>query len=266
MSQPLIGSKNSWSNFEKCVLEIFNIALVMLREKISLPIEEDSVTGDSLNRQLDICLFHAVLKWEQTHETEIPTSPSPNLRQQPDLSSDGLMHDYERTKPDFQWTFKDKLGSSDNLNSIYKSYAIECKRIGKDISSQRNLNKEYVSKGILRFITNSHRYGQFASSGLMIGYVQSSDAQIILDKVNTAALSNSLPELLLSTKGWEQAVSRLDHKLQRLPLLMCKNNQRRSVVSAFKKLFPWTFDMKFQGDISVGSRKLVGHLNRGTYR
>jgi len=215
MSQPLIGNKNSWSNFEKYVLEIFNIALVMLQENTSLPIEEDSVTGDSLNRQLDICLSHAALKWEQIHETEIPTSPSPNLRQQPDLSSDEIMHDYERTKPDFQWTLKDRSGNSDNLNSIYKSYAIECKRIGKDISSRRNLNKEYVSKGILRFITNSHRYGQFTSSGLMIGYVQSSDLQVILDEINTTAISSTLPELVISPQGSEQSISRLDHKLQR---------------------------------------------------
>jgi len=49
-----------------------------------------------------------------------------------------------------------------------------------------------------------------------------------------------------------------------LSMLRCKNNERRSVVSAFKKLFPWTFDVKFQGGISLGSRKFVGRLNRGT--
>jgi len=53
-------------------------------------------------------------------------------------------------------------------------------------------------------------------------------------------------------------------RLFNVPLLRCKNNERRSVVSAFKKLFPWTFDVKFQGGISLGSRKFVGHLNRGS--
>ena len=49
-----------------------------------------------------------------------------------------------------------------------------------------------------------------------------------------------------------------------LSMLRCKNNERRSLISAFKKLFPWTFDVKFQGGISLGSRKFVGRLNRGT--
>ena len=49
-----------------------------------------------------------------------------------------------------------------------------------------------------------------------------------------------------------------------VPLLRCKNSERRLVVSAFKNPFSWTFDMKFYGAISLKSRKFVGHLNRGT--
>ncbi|MBD2316443.1 hypothetical protein [Phormidium tenue] len=216
MSRPLISKKNSWNNFEKCVLEVFNIALMMLHEKPTLPIEEDSVKSvDTLNRQLDCCLPHAIMKWEKINNAEIPTTPKPNLRQQPDLNNDQVINDYERTKPDFQWELRDRSGSSDNLNSIFINYAIECKRLGKDLSSQRNLNKEYVYKGILRFTTNTHRYGQSTSSGLMIGYVQNTDLQIILNEVSNFTLSTSLPEPLLSSKGWEKGVSRLDHKLDR---------------------------------------------------
>jgi len=50
---------------------------------------------------------------------------------------------------------------------------------------------------------------------------------------------------------------------RKLPLLRCKNIERRLVVSAFKNPFSWTFDMTFYGSISLESRKLVSHLNRG---
>jgi len=216
MSRPLISKKNSWNNFEKCVLEVFDIALMMLHEKSTLPIEEDSVKSvDTLNRQLDCCLPHAIMKWETINNAEIPTTPKPNLRQQPDLNNDQVINDYERTKPDFQWELRDRAGSRDNLNSIFINYTIECKRLGKDLSSRRNLNKEYVSKGILRFTTNTHRYGQSTPSGLMIGYVQNTDLPTILNEVSNFTLSTSLAAPLLSPKGWEKDVSRLDHKLDR---------------------------------------------------
>ena len=203
--------------FGIAVLEVFILALEMLCNKNTLPIHEDSVKScDSLNRRLNICLRDAIREWEKINNIDIVATPKSNLGKQPDLENEEVVKDYERTKPDFQWEFQNRLADENNHNnSFYKNYEIECKRLGKDISSRRNLSAEYVSKGIIRFTVDSHRYGQFASSGLMIGYVQSSDVQIILDEVNTAALSNSLPELLLLTKGWEQAISRLDHKLQR---------------------------------------------------
>ena len=51
--------------------------------------------------------------------------------------------------------------------------------------------------------------------------------------------------------------------IQQLPQLRCKNSERRLVVSAFKNPFFSTFDMKLCGAISLGSRKLVDHLNWG---
>jgi hypothetical protein len=53
---------------------------------------------------------------------------------------------------------------------------------------------------------------------------------------------------------------------EEVPLLRCKNIERRLVVSDFKNPFSWTFDMKFYGSTLLGSRKLVGHLNRGTLK
>jgi hypothetical protein len=49
----------------------------------------------------------------------------------------------------------------------------------------------------------------------MIGYVQNTDLPTILNEVSNCTLSASLVAPLLSPKGWEKYVSRLDHKLDR---------------------------------------------------
>ena len=217
MSRPLIGNRNSWVDFEKCILEVFILALEILRNKNTLPVYEDSVQSrDSLNRRLDICLRDAILEWERINETDILTTPKSNLGKQPDLDNEEIVNDYERTKPDFQWEFRDRLGNGNSRNSIFRNYEVECKRLGANLSSGRSLTKEYVSEGILRFTISTHRYGQFAYSGLMIGYVQDTELQTVLNEVNRATQSAFLPELLLSSVGWKLDVNRLDHRLNRL--------------------------------------------------
>jgi hypothetical protein len=220
MSRPLIGNRNSWASFERCVLEVFVIALNMLCDKKSLPIQEDNVQEyDSLNRRLYICLLDSIKEWERINETDIVVIPEPNLGKQPDLENEEEVHEYERKKPDFQWKFRDRLAGYDShlsRNFEFRSYDIECKRLGVKSSLGRNLAKEYVSKGVFRFIAASHRYGQFSSSGLMVGYVQDADLLLLLSKVNDASQDTSFPDILLSPEGWKIQVSRLDQKLNRL--------------------------------------------------
>jgi len=216
MNRPLIGNRNSWADLEKCVLEVFILALEMLASKATLPVDEDSVQSrDTLNRRLNICLRSAILKWEDIYDIEILTTPRLNLGKQPDLDDEEKVNDYERTKPDFQWEFRDRLGKGSSLNLIFKNYEIECKRLGTDLTSGRNFAREYVSKGIVRFTINTHRYGQYASSGLMIGYIQDTELLIVLNEVNSVAMSTLLPILLLSSEGWKPKVSRLAHRLNR---------------------------------------------------
>jgi hypothetical protein len=215
MSRPLIGHRNSWATFEKCALEVFILALKMMRNKTNLPMYEDCVNDDSLNRRLFICLREAIEEWEKINDIDIVTTPKPNLGKQPDLDNEEVVNAYERTKPDFQWEFRDRLGNQISRNSNFRNYDIECKRLGDDLASSRKLNKEYASKGILRFTISTHRYGQFTESGMMIGYIQNSEPQKILNEVNQATLAKTLPKLLLSYEGWQLDVSRLDHKLDR---------------------------------------------------
>ena len=120
MSRPLIGYRNSWADFEKCILEVFILALEMLCNKNTLPIDEDSVKScDSLNRRLNICLREAIREWEKINNIDIVATPKSNLGKQPDLENEEVVKDYERTKPDFQWEFQNRLADENNHNNSF---------------------------------------------------------------------------------------------------------------------------------------------------
>jgi hypothetical protein len=214
MNQPSLSNIKTWRNFEKYALEVLDLSLKMLREKPSLPEAEDLPNGDNLNRQLCSCIHEVVYQWELEREEDLPFTLNLKRDQakQPDFEKMEEFQDFERKKPDFQWTFTDRLDMSSS-NSYFKNYDIECKRLGGS-----SFPKEYVINGVMRFIKKSHCYGQFTSSGVMIGYVQNLDFEAILDKVNNVASSNSLPKLLPASESWNKDVSRLDHKLDRLDI------------------------------------------------
>ena len=88
---------------------------------------------------------------------------------------------FTRKKPDLQFQYKNECAQ--NPEQAYISYCIECKRLGKTIASW-NLNKNYVHKGILRFLTIEHSYGKDADSGAMIGFVQNMNFDTITKEVN----------------------------------------------------------------------------------
>jgi hypothetical protein len=212
MSQPLISKGNLWVNFEKCVLETFILALKILYDKPSLPIIEDISGRDSLNRRLYMSLHKVVKDWEDDHGMEYPYTF--NLKQnnskQPDLDHEEIVNEFELKIPDFQWGFTDRRKIDSSLNEYFKNYDIECKRLGA-----KSLSKEYVVNGIIRFTKKTHSYGQYTSSGMMIGYIQDMNIQTILDEINSNVNSVCLPLLILSDEECTTAISRLDHKFDR---------------------------------------------------
>jgi hypothetical protein len=215
MNQPSLSNIKTWSNFEKCALEVLELSLKMLRDKPTLPEAEDLPDGDNLNRQLCVCIHEVVRKWELEREEELPfpLNLKRDQTKQPDFENIKEFQDFERTKPDFQWGFTDRLGRDATNNSYFKNYDIECKRLG-----DKKFPKEYIVNGVMRFIKKSHCYGQFTSSGIMIGYVQNLDFEAILNKVNKVASSNSLPKLLPASESWNEDITRLDHRLDRLDI------------------------------------------------
>ena len=143
---------------------------------------------------------------------QTPKFPNPHDRSEMSVGR-------ERKIPDFKWGFVDHA-SFDDPASDHKGeqdFDIECKRLGKKIASGA-LTQKYVQNGILRFLTDVHRYGEDQSSGAMIGYVENMELDDILNEVNETIESQSvsIPTLSQPAEGWQEtATSHLDHEFER---------------------------------------------------
>ncbi len=164
-----------WQKHEELILEVFIIALKLLCDEQYLPEDEDEITEKlsvkarranfKLNRQ------DRGLVYPPTWQGQIAPATESNVGST-----------FTRKKPDFQCQYKNERAK--DAEQAYISYCVECKRLGKTLDSGWNLNKNYVQKGILRFLTAEHSYGKAAESGAMIGYVQNMEFDTITKEVN----------------------------------------------------------------------------------
>lgn len=174
-----------WAKHELLVLEVFMLALGMLREKTDLPIEELAIS-EAL-----------ALKTRQANFTlnpkgrGLPFPPDWEKPKQPASETD-LGQSKKAKRPDFNCQFCNHTAQS--YKDAYADYHIECKRLGKPSSSGWNFSKNYVTEGIQRFISPTHRYGEGVFSGAMIGYVQNMNVKSILDDINNH-IPNSPPQI-----------------------------------------------------------------------
>ncbi len=148
---------------------------------------------------------------------QMPIQPNPNVSSE----------EHEDNIPDFSWQIFENavtLAEQSKLDltlSVY--FHLECKRLGSRIPSG-SLNQKYVQKGIVRFVSDGHRYGQHTQSGAMIAYLEDMTCKEILRAVNAAIeqAQQTLPPqtkislLSLSQDGWQtKSTSRLSHRLER---------------------------------------------------
>ncbi|MCE2718047.1 MAG: hypothetical protein ACK57R_13400 [Dolichospermum sp.] len=203
-----IQGNKIWANHEKRVLNIFTLALKMLSEKPTLPLEENN-----LNRELYLCANRVNgMLLKENRGQGIESTLMYESKNQPDPD------DKTRTKredkiPDFQWGFCDcKEADPDRMT---KYFIIESKRLGSPSSSTWIFNKNYVVNGIKRFVDPEWGYGKSSHSGAMIGYIQDMELQNILEEVNTNAVSELLPDIQLSSDGEQPDITRLDQRLER---------------------------------------------------
>lgn len=207
MARPYLSEIDSWSNHETRVLEVFILALALLRKESNLPVQEVDI-----NRKLWFCIHHANRMMSKKNKGLL-VPPNYDSKNAPD-ADDEERAKREHKSPDFSCGFYDHQEVKPEKSA--KFYVIECKRLGFP-SGKWILNKNYVVYGICRFVEPECGYGKSVSSSAMIGYVQSMELEDILAEVNKVIEQNMLPAIGLSAGGWEVGgVSQLEQSLNRL--------------------------------------------------
>jgi hypothetical protein len=207
MNQPRITAIDLWANHEARVLEIFSLALKMLKNESFLPDKEDA-----LNRKLLFCV-HRANRVLSADNRGLNSPPFYEAQNQPD-ADDKTRAEREDKKPDFQWGFYDHQEINPDKSAKY--YVLECKRLGSPTNPNWIFNKNYISNGVCRFTKPEWGYAKSSRSGAMIGYIQSMRIEEILQEVNNCAQQASLSTIALSEDNpRDSAVSRLDQRLDR---------------------------------------------------
>ncbi|HUT24636.1 MAG TPA: hypothetical protein VM492_09865 [Sumerlaeia bacterium] len=174
-NRPLPGAKDLWRKHVGSVLRVMIGALERLRRETDPPCEEEA---------LDRILY---LRAREEYFT-LPVRQRPqsfNLTQQALKSPEedtGATEEWVRKKPDFKWRIQNDLAATPR--DLTMDFDIETKRLGKPTSRSWVLNREYVEKGICRFLLPTHRYGNEVDAGAMIGYVQTMAPTEVLAEVN----------------------------------------------------------------------------------
>jgi len=223
--------KDMWLNHEERVIEAILEGLVILKSEepltrlktITLDAEDNRSIEDKINRELVFCLRRANARLLRK-ERGIKSDPQYEQRGQPneqDLSPPPA--DY--TRVDIRWGYFDKLTAMNTEQQGEKYFCIECKRLGSPTSPGWKLNPNYVHHGIVRFVSDGHRYGQHTQSGAMIGYLEDMTREDVFQEVNAAieqvkqTLSprTKISPLSLPQGDWpDKATNRLTHQLERL--------------------------------------------------
>lgn len=220
---------------EERILKAISEGLSILRSKQGLVWIDEEIKKrdkrrieDRISRALYRCLIQAQANLKRagqgligTLNWQIPVQPDPNVSYE----------EYEDNIPDFSWQIFDNIMTLEEEQSKEKLrlplnfyFHIECKRLGSPTSSSWKLNPNYVHHGIVRFVSEGHRYGQHTQSGAMVGYLEDMTCQEILQEVNatieqvkqTLSPQTKISPLLSPQTGWQaRATSRLTHQLER---------------------------------------------------
>lgn len=220
--------KDMWLDHEERVIEALLEGLSDLKSEERLVrlngiisnAEDGRQIEDKINRELFFCLKRAnnrLLKKGRGVKNDPQYEPR-NQPNEEDITPPSA--DYKRV--DIWWGFFDELASYRGSEHGSKYFFIECKRLGSRIPSG-SLNQKYVQNGVIRFVSESHRYGQHTQSGAMIGYLEDMTCDEIHQEVNamieqaTQALPGRTKIFPLSfpQDGWQkESASRLSHQLE----------------------------------------------------
>lgn len=164
----------------------------------------------SVSHQLFGKIAEANLRLGASRVGGFESLPSYDGHQAP-LDSGGPIQPSDRKRPDFVWSVQDHTAESGMEGCL--EFVVECKRLGDELQ-ESTFGYRYVDDGVLRFVRESHRYGQRGESGAMVGYVQRSDCSTIYSSVSDRMSHHGLPHCV-APSDWNQPVSELRQVLQR---------------------------------------------------
>ncbi len=170
-----------WADHVNLYLEVFARALRRLQTVF--------ISGDENAISLRLCplLAKECFQFEQKgRPVPVPQWEKP---QQPQTQTEATQEHIGK-RPDFTCSFHDT--SAKSLDDWLIPLHVECKLLGRPTSATWILNTNYVTRGIARFDLESHRYGNRASSGIMIGYIISMTPGQIQTQVNSC-IKKKLP-------------------------------------------------------------------------
>ena len=183
--KPFPQAPKIWADFVQIRLEIFYKALEALN--ISSSFENEF--------QISAALCPEIRKQCFKHKDK-PACPSWERPKMP-MTNEEVLQAREAKRPDFTSNLVDVNAESYVLHEIYLH--IECKCIGI-IKPSWNLNVNYVRNGVARFDALSHKYGEQAFDGIMIGYIISSTKEEIQKSINKE-LPKNIEKLNFTTEN-----------------------------------------------------------------
>ena len=203
----LPSPEHLWERHETLVLNVFLIALIKLQEEANLPEDEPTLNE----------LLYTLVRdsWCKLLRNEKPIWSLSRNTENPPRTTNEIGQKWTRKRPDFSWALSDPLER--NSEKAIKDYVIECKRLSPRTS--RNFVQEYVIKGIVRFLTEEHKYGNGTVSGAMIGYIQDMTHQEALEQVNAVILATKefvIPVIEFTRNGQlKNRIKKGNHTLSR---------------------------------------------------
>lgn len=193
-----------WNRRVEMLMEILREALIVLLGRQVGPGERE------INRELYLCIIHtydARTKRSEAVPDFAPVADAPN----PVLLARETAA--ERTKPDIRWDLVDHLAGR---GIAIRPFAVECKRLGIATKSWK-FNEEYATAGVARFVSNTHRYGENADCGAMVGYLQNMDYDQVRAEVNDHLKSAGLPAIGIGEGNLREVVQELNREFPDSP-------------------------------------------------
>lgn len=183
-----------WSRHERLYQNVFVEALIRLGAERHLSGDENSVSKHLFAIVVTVCREIA-----NRENREIHPPASDGLNQPVD--TDEAQQEFTRKRPDFTCNCIDPRAESNEDYMI--PFHVECKLLGEPTSPSWVLNRNYVRNGMARFDLQSHKYGNRASSGMMIGYIISMTPKQIETEVNGHIEADlpSVPSLVFDLSG-----------------------------------------------------------------